>query len=73
MITYLEKITNGAAIKRFGYLVEKNFPTETKLIDFCLNHLTKGYVALTTSVDCPRIITRWRLRVPENWKEKKRD
>lgn len=73
LITYLEKITNGAAIKRLGYLVEKNFPTETKLIDFCLNNLTKGYVALTTSIACPRIITRWRLRVPENWKEKKRD
>ena len=70
LITYLEKITNGAAIKRLGYLVEKNFPAETRLIDFCLQHLTQGYVKLTTSVECPRIITRWRLRIPENWKDK---
>ena len=70
LITYLEKITNGAAIKRLGYLVEKNFPDEIHLVDFCLRHLTQGYVKLTASVDCPRIITRWRLRVPENWKDR---
>ena len=70
LMEYLEKITNGAAIKRLGYLVEKNFPAETRLIDFCLQHLTQGYVKLTTSVECPRIITRWRLRIPENWKDK---
>lgn len=70
LIAYLGKITNGAVIKRLGYLVEKNFPAETRLIDFCLQHLKKGYVRLTTSVECPRIITRWRLRVPENWKDK---
>ena len=73
LITYLEKITNGAAIKRLGYLVEKNFPAEAKLINFCLNHLTQGYVRLITSVECPRIITRWRLRIPESWKENKRN
>src|SRR3989338_3245833 len=46
LITYLEKITNGAAIKRLGYLVEKNFPDEIHLVDFCLRHLTHGYVKL---------------------------
>lgn len=73
LINYLEKITNGAAIKRLGYLVEKNFPAETKLIDFCLYHLTKGYVKLSTAARCSRIVTRWRLWVPENWKEQYHD
>lgn len=69
VIRYFEKITNGAAIKRLGFFVEKNFPDEKKLIDWCLEHLTQGYVKLSPSIDCPRIVTRWRLRVSENWKE----
>lgn len=73
LLNYLEKITNGAAIKRLGYLLEKNFPDETKLIDFCLNKLTKGYANLSPSIDCPRVVTHWRLRVPENWKDSPRD
>ena len=73
LIEYLEKITNGAAIKRLGYLVEKNFPEEKNLLEFCKKHLTQGYVMLESSLDCNKVVTRWRLRVPENWKGKSRD
>ena len=69
LLSYLQKITNGAAIKRLGFLIEKNFPKETKLIEFCLNNLKQGYVLLSPSVDCPKIITRWRLKVPTSWKK----
>lgn len=70
LLGYLERIDNGAVIKRLGFLVEKNFSDEVELIEFCLSHLTQGYVSLSPSLECPRIATRWRLRVPENWKEK---
>lgn len=69
LISYLQKMTNGAAIKRLGYLVEKNFPDQVELIEFCLDRLTQGYVKLSPSLNCSRIVTRWRLQVPESWKE----
>lgn len=70
LISYLKKANNGAAIKRMGFLAEKYIPTESKLIQYCLNNLTEGYVKLSPSLECPRLIRRWRLWLPENWKER---
>ncbi len=66
LIEYLQRANNGAAIKRAGFLAEKLFPDEKLLIDFCLDNLTQGYVKLSPSLDCPKIISRWRLKLPEN-------
>ena len=40
---------------------------EDSLIKPCRERLTKGNVALDPTLPCPRIVTRWRLRVPKNW------
>ncbi len=72
-IDYLKTANNGAAVKRLGFLLEVNFPDETKLIDFCMKNLTAGYIKLAPSLDCPRLISRWRLWVPERWKGKLND
>lgn len=69
IIQYLEMAQNGAAIKRLGFLVEKFFPEEKNLIDYCLKNLTKGNIKLSSDMECSRLMTRWRLWVPENWKE----
>ena len=68
MINYLEQAKNGAVIKRLGFLIEKNFPGEEKLIQFCLTHLTKGYAKLSTVIECDKLISRWSLWVPDYWK-----
>lgn len=70
LIGYLKIINIGALLKRLGFLLELNFPNEEMLIDFCKNNLTTGYAKLTLSQDCPRLIRRWRLWVPNNWKDK---
>lgn len=69
VVQYLKMAQNGAAIKRLGFLIEKYFPKEEKFIDYCLKNLTKGYIKLSSGIECPRLIKRWRLWVPENWKE----
>lgn len=73
LIEYLDKAKNGAAIKRIGFLAEKFFSDEENLINYCLVNLTKGYIKLAPNIDCPRLIRRWRLGVPNNWKEKSYD
>ena len=69
MIAYLEQAKNGAVIKRLGFLIEKFFPDEEKLIQFCLMNLTKGYAKLSTAMDCDKLVSRWSLWVPSGWKE----
>lgn len=66
LIKYLGMAKNGAAIKRLGYLFEKYFPNEEKLINYCLDNLTKGYINIVPGTEYPRLIRRWNLRVPDN-------
>jgi predicted transcriptional regulator of viral defense system len=69
LMKYLDMAKNGAAIKRLGYLFERYFPDEGKFIDYCLENLTKGYIKLASTSDCSKIIKRWRLWMPESYKE----
>lgn len=68
LIDYLKKAKNGAAIKRLGFIVEKYFSEEKKIINFCLENLTQGYIKISPSLDTPRLIRRWRLWVPDRLK-----
>ncbi len=67
LVAYSERLSNGAAIKRLGFLVERLFPQEHQLIAFCRNRLTKGYVQLDPSQPATRLVTAWRLWVPDKW------
>lgn len=66
LIKYLGMAENGAAIKRLGYLFEKYFPSEEKLINYCLDNLTKGYINIVPGTECSRLIRRWNLWLPDN-------
>lgn len=68
LIEYLQKLKNGAAYKRFGFLIEKYFPQENRLIAECKKKLTTGNAKLDINLNCNKLITKWRLLVPENWK-----
>jgi predicted transcriptional regulator of viral defense system len=70
LISYLKQAENGGAIKRMGFLAERYFQEEQKLIQFCSENLTKGYVLLSPSLNNTRAIRRWGIKVPDNWKEK---
>jgi len=66
LIEYADRLGNGAIFKRLGFLAERHSLGES-LSKQCKLRLTKGHAKLDPSLDCPRLVTRWRLRVPESW------
>lgn len=66
LIGYADRLGNGAVFKRLGFLAERQ-PHGDVLIDAAKLRLTKGYAKLDPALDCSRLITRWRLRVPGTW------
>jgi predicted transcriptional regulator of viral defense system len=68
LIEYAELLGNGAVFKRLGFLLEKIAPDETETIDQCRARLTAGNTKLDPKLSNEKLVTRWRLWVPENWK-----
>lgn len=66
---YMAEISNGAAYKRLGFLLEKFFPTECMLIEACQAGITAGNAKLDVTLDCNSLVSKWRLWVPKSWKE----
>jgi len=71
LIEYAERLGNGAVFKRLGFLLETIASDETETIDKCRSKLTAGNAKLDVTLSADRLITRWRLWVPENWKRLK--
>jgi predicted transcriptional regulator of viral defense system len=71
LIEYAERLENGAVFKRLGFLLEKISPDETETIDQCRLRLTAGNAKLDPRLSNEKLVTRWRLLVPENWKRLK--
>jgi predicted transcriptional regulator of viral defense system len=71
LVAYAERLGNGAIFKRLGFLVEHDTSAQG-LVDACKAHLTKGHAKLDPALDCPRLISRWHLRVPDFWKTQAR-
>lgn len=66
LIDYAKQHSNGAIFKRLGFLAERNGKGGI-IARKARKHLTKGNAKLDPSLECPRLITRWRLRVPDSW------
>lgn len=66
LIAYADRLGNGAVFKRLGFLAEKH-PLGGELIPACKSRLTQGYAKLDPALRCPRVVTRWKLRVPASW------
>jgi len=72
LLSYATRLDNGAVFKRLGFLAErKNLPAT--VLDECRKALTKGNVKLDPSMQCPRLVTRWRLFVPDTWARGRND
>lgn len=69
LIEYAEKMDNGAVFKRLGYIAECVLGNEHELTIFCRDHLTNGNAYLDPKLKKGSLITRWRLFVPESFKE----
>lgn len=66
LIDYALRHGNGAIFKRLGFLAERD-ELGKAIAREAAKHLTKGHAKLDLSLDCPRLVTRWRLRVPKSW------
>jgi len=66
---YVERIGNGAAFKRLGYLLEAGHADQIELIEACRSNLTAGYAKLDPQLPAPRLVTAWRVWVPATGKK----
>ena len=64
LIADLDRLGNGAAFKRLGYLLETGRAAETTMIEECRRRLTAGYVKLDPALPSERLVTAWRLWTP---------
>jgi predicted transcriptional regulator of viral defense system len=67
LIEYAERLNNGAVFKRLGFLLERAAPDEVKQIDTCRNKLTAGNTKLDPQLAADKLVTRWRLWIPNSW------
>ena len=67
LIEYAERMGNGAVFKRLGFLLEKIAPDETETLEQGRSKLTAGNTKLDVTLGADRLITRWRLWVPQSW------
>ena len=68
LFEYADRLGNGSVFKRLGFLLEKTAPEETEIIEQCRKKLTAGNAKLDPTLNNTKLVTRWRLWVPENWK-----
>ena len=66
LLSYASRLGNGAVFKRLGYLAERH-PDGAELVEPCRERLTTGHAKLDPALEAPRLITRWKLRVPDTW------
>ena len=66
LLGYASLLGNGAVFKRLGFLAERH-PDGAELVEPCRERLTTGHARLDPALESPRLITRWKLRVPDTW------
>jgi len=66
VIEYGDRLGNGAVFKRLGFLAERHGAGQL-LIAASAERLTQGNAKLDPTLKCARLISRWRLWVPEIW------
>lgn len=67
LIAYGDQLGNGAVFKRLGFLAERHGEL-TNLIEQCRTRLTSGNAKIDPTINCNRLISRWRLFIPQTWK-----
>ena len=73
LISYAEKLGNGAVFKRLGFLTS-HIPGNEPLVQSCRQRLTQGNAKLDPSLPSRRLVKAWHLWIPETWEpEARRD
>jgi len=66
---YAVRMQCGAVFKRLGFLAERDLGREHALTKLCAQQLSQGNAYLDPAIKNGRLITRWRLFVPDSYKE----
>lgn len=66
LMSYADQLGNGAVFKRLGFLSER-LAEGKALAEASSTRLTQGHAQLDPALECPRLVTRWRLRIPQSW------
>lgn len=67
LIEYASRLGNGAVFKRLGFLLEKFSPADVEAIAQCRERLTAGNAKFDPALETDKLVTRWRLWVPQRW------
>lgn len=70
LFDYACQLQNGAVFKRLGFLLETLAPAEKEMIAQCKLKMSQGNSRLDPKLTGGKLVTRWRLWVPEVWKLK---
>lgn len=73
LLNYAKRMKNGAILKRLGFLLERSGISDRDLLSKISEGLTTGNAKLDPTLPAERLVTRWRLWVPSNWKDTERD
>ena len=68
LVPYAVQYGNGAVFKRLGFLAEARLH-DAALAAACRARLTQGYAQFDPDLSCSRLVTAWRLWVPDRWKQ----
>ena len=67
LMEYADRLKNGAVFKRLGFLLERFAPEEEETIRQCQAKLTAGNAKVDPALAADRLVTKWRLWIPDNW------
>ena len=71
LISYADRLGNGAVFKRLGFLAERIAKDDKNLIEACRSRLSAGNAKLDPALPSDRLITTWKLWVPAAWAKEK--
>lgn len=66
LLDYAARINNGALFKKLGFFAEQA-GFEKRFLKACRENLTQGYTSLDKNLTTKKLVTRWRLWIPESW------
>ena len=72
LLDYGSRMKNGAIYKRLGYLLERAGAADSPMISKIRSRLTTGNAKLDPSMQCNKLVTQWRLWIPESWKKRQK-
>lgn len=69
LLDYANRLDNSAVFKRLGFLLEEYAQEELDIIAACRQKVTISKTKLDPQLEADKLITRWRLWLPLNWKK----